>query len=212
MNVSKWLRKSLFILISILTFGLVTPSENLWQADAGSSKQPKKDDIAEDGQQQIFNLHTGYYSQSLADSFERGEFISALMEGAEMNAYAKFGDKIGPRIGTEFNEIILPKIDEAITEITAQYSDKDLEQLAISEKPASGRGEKIFHIYNELTGMDIIRFHVRLERPPQDGYWFNFHYHTYHDRFSSHKDLGRIYWDTNTPPQWSDARPLSKKL
>ncbi|RFU69708.1 hypothetical protein D0469_09015 [Peribacillus saganii] len=209
MRISTWLRKSLFILISILTFGLVTPSEHLWQVDAGSSKQPKKNDIADGGQQQIFDLHDDMYNHSLGDRFERGEFISALMEGAEMNAYAKFGDRIGPRIGSEFNEVILPKIEEAINEITAQFPEKDLEHLAISEKPASGRGEKIFHIYDEHTGMDIIRFHVRLERPPQDGYWFNFHYHTYRDRFASHYELGRIYWDKNTPPLWSKTSHLS---
>ena len=70
--------------------------------------------------------------------------------------------------------------------------------------PVNRRPEnrKIFHVYNRLTGEDLLRFHVRRDHPPQDGYWFNFHYHTAEDGFQSHHELGSIYWDRNTPPDW----------
>ncbi|MED4798110.1 YpjP family protein, partial [Priestia megaterium] len=49
---------------------------------------------------------------------------------------------------------------------------------------------------------DLIRFHVRRENPPKDGYWFNFHYHAAADNFQKHYDLGKIYWNRNMPPKW----------
>lgn len=114
----------------------------------------------------------------------------------------KFGSKIGPVIADEFQNVILPKIEKALAEVTEQFPEEDLSYLTISEIPSGGRGEKIFHIYNEKTGKDIIRFHVRRDLRPQEGYWFNFHYHTYHDHFEKHYLLGEIFWDKNTPPRW----------
>src|SRR5690606_5692626 len=83
-----------------------------------------------------------------------------------------------------------------------QFPDASLEKLAITEKPAGGISEKIFHIYETETNKDIIRFHVRRDKPPLEGYTFNFHYHTYHDQFQTHYALGNIYWDINTRPKW----------
>ena len=37
-NTKKWLRKSLVVLVSILTFGLVTPSDFTWFAEAHTLK------------------------------------------------------------------------------------------------------------------------------------------------------------------------------
>ncbi|MEW8987992.1 MAG: YpjP family protein, partial [Bacillus sp. (in: firmicutes)] len=83
-----------------------------------------------------------------------------------------------------------------------QYPEEDLVHLAISEEPGKGKSEKIFHIKDEKTGEDVIRFHVRRDQPPHEGYWFNFHYHTHHDEYQTHHDLGSIYWAKNTPPNW----------
>jgi hypothetical protein len=89
-----------------------------------------------------------------------------------------------------------------IASLAEQYPEEQLHYLAVTENPSGGMGERIFHIYRVDSGEDIIRFHVRREHPPQDGYWFQFHYHTYHDDFQTHYELGKIYWDKNTPPQW----------
>ena len=127
--------------------------------------------------------------------------MSNIITEAEQKAYLKFGEKIGGRIEDEFKDVIFPKIEEIITYYLNEESDELFEQLEVS-KPTGGTGEKIFHIYNTKTGQDVLRFHVRRENKPLEGYWFNFHYHSYHDSFQSHKDLGSIYWDKNTPPNW----------
>ncbi|MBR8645438.1 hypothetical protein KEH51_18630 [[Brevibacterium] frigoritolerans] len=37
--------------------------------------------------------------------------------------------------------------------------------MSITEQLSAGRAEKIFHIYDSISGKDIIRFHVRQENP-----------------------------------------------
>ncbi|MGE7603789.1 YpjP family protein [Peribacillus sp. NPDC097675] len=205
MKTAVWFRKSLVILVSVLTFGLVTPTNLAWLAEADSLKDSKKGLVQED--------HTPYPSaQDLSettDHFDRRNFISDMLDKAEENAYVKFGDKINPKIGDEFKDVILPKIEETINNIANQFPDEKLKQLTITEQPSAGRSEKIFHIYDTLSGNDIIRFHVRQENPPLEGYWFNFHYHTYHDSFAMHYDIGKIYWDKNTPPHWNNQQIIS---
>lgn len=133
---------------------------------------------------------------------ERDAFINDMVKQAESQAYIKFGAKIKPVIEDEFREIILPNIEKAIEEIALQFPEEDLSQLVITEMPGGGQSEKIFHIMNQQTKQDIIRFHVRRDHPPQTGFTFNFHYHTAHDQFQFHHELGVIYWDKNTPPKW----------
>ncbi|RFU60034.1 YpjP family protein [Bacillus sp. V59.32b] len=204
MKAANWLKKSLVVLVSILTFGLVTPSDFQWLAQAENGKSPKKDSVQEADTQFLHNA-TSYKREPV----KRELFVEEMLKKAERNSYMKFGEKINVKIGDEFKEVILPKMEETIDQIALQFPEEELIQLAISEKPATGRGEKIFHIYNETTNEDIIRFHVRQENPPQKGYWFNFHYHTYHDQFITHYELGKLYWDKNTPPKWADNAYLS---
>ncbi|WP_110927748.1 YpjP family protein [Bacillus massiliglaciei] len=201
MVVKKWLQKSLVILISIVTFGLVTPGDLSWLANADAVKSPKKD---------LFESREFLYSEAEESEppFVREQFLDELKGKAEENSFRKFGEKISPKIGNEFRLAILPNIERTIEEMADQIPDEKLQFLSISEQPSFGKGEKIFHIMDSLTGEDIIRFHVRRERPPLEGYWFNFHYHTYHDHFSAHHELGSIYWDKNTPPAWG-SRLLS---
>ncbi|RFU65457.1 YpjP family protein [Peribacillus glennii] len=207
MKTTNWLRKFLVVLVSILTFGLVTPTDFHWRAQA-DGKNLKKDSIQESEVKQGYELLVTespvYYVP-----IDRDVFVGEMILKAEEQSFSKFGGKITPKIEDEFKGAILPKIEQAIKQISRQFPDEELMQLAISVKPAAGRGEKIFHIYNEKTNEDVIRFHARQENPPKEGHWFNFHYHTYHDGFSTHYELGRIYWDKNTPPQWSDGSGLS---
>jgi hypothetical protein len=207
MKSSKWIKKSLVVLISVLTFGLVAPSDIAWLAENDLNQNPKKDSLEQPKKEAYLNIH---YSDTIEETkFDRHEFVESLLEKAEEHSYAKFGPKIGPKIEDEFTQIVLPKIEEAISETAAQFPDEQLKMLAITDKPASGRGERIFHIYNEVTEKDIIRFHVRQENPPQKGYWFSFHYHTYHDQYQNHYELGKIYWDKNTPPKWASSSSVS---
>ncbi len=193
----KFLRKSFVILITILTFGLVTPSQAFLFDHSNAVKSPKKD-IVEDEKSSI---ETAVISEENGYR-DKEDFIKKVLIEAEAQSYAKFGQKIKPAIEDEFSNIILPEIEKAVKIVSVQFPEEELNNLSVSENPGSGHSEKIFHITNVKTKEDVIRFHVRRDHPPQQGYWFNFHYHTYHDKFQTHHDLGSIYWDKNTPPKW----------
>lgn len=191
---SIWLKKSFFVLLSILTFGLVSPSQPFLNEEnhalAKNNGKPSSVEATpeESGEEEPVLTHD--------------EFLETMLVQAEKNAYEKFGTKIKPVIEDEFRSLILPNIERAIEDTAAQFPEEDLTSLTISEVPQYAKTEKIFHIYDERSGEDIIRFHVRKDHPPKDGYYFNFHYHTAHDKFHAHHELGSIYWDKNTPPQW----------
>ncbi|GAA3327096.1 hypothetical protein GCM10020331_065700 [Ectobacillus funiculus] len=103
--------------------------------------------------------------------------------------------KIAPVIEDEFKEVILPRIEETLSAFAGTIPSDSLQHLALSQKPAGGEYEKIFfHVYDERTGKDLLRFHVRRDRPPLEGYYFNFHYHSVEDEYATHYDLGNMYW------------------
>lgn len=194
----KWLRKSFVIIVTILTFGLVTPSQAFLYDHSSTVKPPKKD-IVEDEKCEInsaaaINDETGF--------LRREDFMKRVLDEAEAQSFTKFGTKIKSVIENEFTDLILPNIERAISNVADQFPEEELSNLIVSENPGRGHSEKIFHITNTNTNEDIIRFHVRRDHPPKQGYWFNFHYHSHHDKFQSHHDLGSIYWNKNTPPKW----------
>lgn len=208
---SKWIKKTFVAIVTILTFGLITPYQTTIQATnhGDLDRSPEKDDIdtRETKKNTVEPIEYEYVEPvDLDESIEeipiREGFVLEAIKMAEQQSFMKFGERIGPFIENEFMEIILPNIEQAIRETAEQFDEEELSRLAISEMPGKGLSEKIFHIFDTRTGKDIIRFHVRRELRPKDGYWFNFHYHTYHDDFYSHHPLGDIYWDKNTPPKW----------
>ncbi|MEH7352707.1 YpjP family protein [Neobacillus drentensis] len=194
---NKWLRKSLFIMVSILTFGLVTPTQLMNSVNAENLQD--RDAFEATAAENSFTQKNRFIEES---EFNRDQFMEELMNQAEIQSYQKFGTRIKPVIENEFREIILPNIEKALDETASQVPEEDVKNLTITEQPSAGHSEKIFNIKNRETGKDILRFHVRRDNPPKEGYWFNFHYHTCYDNFQSHHDLGSIYWDKNTPPKW----------
>ncbi|GHH98270.1 YpjP family protein [Neobacillus kokaensis] len=194
---NKWLRKSLFVIVSILTFGLITPTQLMNTVNA--ENHTDRDAFEAPSVENSFTRKSSFKEES---EFNKEDFMQELLKQAELQSYQKFGTRIKPVIENEFREIILPNIEAALAETAAQFPEEDLKNLTITEQPGKGLSEKIFNIKNGETGKDILRFHVRREHPPQDGYWFNFHYHTYHDEYQTHHDLGSIYWAKNTPPKW----------
>ncbi|MEH7113458.1 YpjP family protein [Neobacillus niacini] len=193
---NKWIRKSAVVLISVLTFGLITPTQLINNVNA---EKPSERDIFDAGLIRGYSQETTSFIETEVD---KEKFINDLLKQAERQSYQKFGTRIKPVIENEFREIIMPNIEKALQETATQFPTEDLLNLAITESPGKGQSEKIFNIKNSNTNMDVLRFHVRRDNPPQAGYWFNFHYHTYHDGFQSHHELGSIYWDKNTPPKW----------
>jgi hypothetical protein len=194
---NKWIRKSFVVMISVLTFGLVTPSQFI--NDVNAEKPTDRDRFEAPSFRGSIVQQNDFFEES---EFEKEKFIEELVKQAELQSYQKFGTRIKPVIENEFREIILPNIEQALLETTSHYPEEDLRNLIITESPGKGQSEKIFHIKNSLSNNDVLRFHVRRDNPPQAGYWFNFHFHTYHDGFQSHHELGSIYWDKNTPPKW----------
>lgn len=197
----KWIRKSFVVMVTILTFGLVTPSQALLYDHSSSEKTPKRD-IIESTVEDKNEVNSSASISEEPSYINEEDFIKQMINEAEAQSYIKFGSKIKPVIEDEFTDIILPKIETAIHHVAAQFPKEELGYLTVSENPGAGHSEKIFHIMNAKTKEDIIRFHVRRDHPPQQGYWFNFHYHTHHDQFLAHHELGTIYWDKNTPPKW----------
>lgn len=197
-QMKQWLQKFLVITVALLTFGLITPNHSIWES-------------LENGQQSNRNTTTNYkeldFSQPDLEEDtptheESADPVDWIMQAAKEQSYIKFGSKIAPVIGEEFEQRIFPQFETVITETFAQIDEESKQYLTISDKPSGNYSEKIFHIANGQTGKDILRFHVRTEKRPLDGYFYNFHYHTYEDQFASHHTIGEIHWSKNTPPKW----------
>ncbi|CAM3896157.1 YpjP family protein [Mesobacillus zeae] len=189
----KWIRQSLVALISVITLGIVTPA----QANVLLYPPSREDDSSIPTRAAVVQQKESVFEEQET----RERFLDMAIREAEQKSFEKFGQKIGPVIEDEFRQLILPNIEAAIAEIAEQYPEEKLDSLAISEEPGGGYSEKIFHITGE-DHQDLIRFHVRREQPPKEGFRFNFHYHTHHDQFQEHHELGSIYWNKNTPPKW----------
>lgn len=192
-----WIRKSLMVMVSIVTFGVVTPSQFINNVNA---EKPTDNDVFEAASPSVNVNHAAtFWSEA---SFNKDEFVEELVKQAEQQSYQKFGPRIKPVIEQEFRDIVLPNMEKALEATASQYPEGDFQNLIITEEPGGGLSEKIFHLKDRFTNMDVLRFHVRRDHPPQGGYWFNFHYHTYHDDFQHHHELGAIYWAKDTPPKW----------
>ncbi len=76
MKAAVWFRKSLVILVSVLTFGLVTPSDLAWFAEADSLKDTKKGLVEEEGLAYLPSQN----STELEEEFNREEFLSGITE------------------------------------------------------------------------------------------------------------------------------------
>ena len=187
------MKKTLMIAVAFLTLGLITPQHEIWESFDDS---------------RLESIEVQVTQQVQAEQIEQQSFLSVdevrgtLVAAAKEQSYVKFGERIAPKIGNEFDHVIFPKMQEAIDMTIARLDSDTVRSLVISEKPSGDYSEKIFHIANANTREDLIRFHVRTENRPQQGYFYNFHYHTMEDAFVTHYNLGEIYWNRNTPPKW----------
>lgn len=201
-----WMRKTLVVLFTIVTFGLVSPPAAL-MADKPSGQPSSVEQNEYTAFYDEHDLYDDYESENRRDPellFQ--SYKEQLIDSAEDQSFLKFGSKISPVIEDDYRKEILPKIENVISDYLATLQeDEAYQDVVISSTPSAGKTEKIFNVYNRATGEDLLRFHVRRDHPPHDGYWFNFHYHTAEDGFQSHHELGSIYWDRNTPPNWMSA-------
>jgi hypothetical protein len=196
----KYMQNFIIALVAVLTLGVISPNHEIW-----TNLQPK-DDTREADRPTSSNheLQLGLEDRIFErESFEPPLSIEdTLLHPAKDLAYAKFGSRIGPVIHDEFEESIFPKIEEVIHQTVASTGGLDNKMLAITEYPSGDYAEKMFHVSDTMLGKDLIRFHVRTEKRPLDGYFYNFHYHSAEDNFTVHHSIGDIYWSKNTPPKW----------
>src|SRR5699024_5726938 len=132
----------------------------------------------------------------------RRQLPKYMVRQAERQGIEKFGPIIANQVGKEYREMILPKVGQVMQGIVSELDEDSIQNLELTGEPSAGMGEKIFHVSNTKDGKNIVRFHVRRDHPPQDGYWFNFHYHLPKDHFQKHYELGKIFWNKDTPPKW----------
>ncbi|MCF6137326.1 YpjP family protein [Pseudalkalibacillus berkeleyi] len=210
-----WLRKTLVILITVFTLGTVSPPPHLLaESDERSSTESTATvtnndfvDISSSTNDSSESDLPNRTWQEVAATYEdpaelQDAFITYTLHQATEQTKEKFGERIEAKRGEEFRTVILPKIEETIIQLSNQLNVEEMRNLNISEQPSKGKSEKIFHISNAMTMKDVFRLHVRRENPPGQGHWFSFHYHEASDNFESHHELGSIYWDRNTPPNW----------
>ncbi|CAM3914775.1 YpjP family protein [Alkalicoccus chagannorensis] len=191
-----WIRRTAMVLLSIVTLGAYVPFPEWSKNDEKDEKLPDKEpqtdlsDLVDDSE------------ADLEEIWSVEESIEMLTGTAREQLYSKLGPKILTKVEEDVEEDILPQVEEVIASIYDAEDEGDLPSLAISEHPDTGYGEKIFHIYDAKDGEDVLRFHVRRDMKPKQGYYFNFHYHRADDGFETHHDIGSVYWDKNTPPKW----------
>ncbi|WP_100372772.1 YpjP family protein [Bacillus sp. FJAT-45037] len=207
-----WVKHGLVISSALLTLGLfVPPNEYVKdvQAQAPSkslgerSENPQVYKVDEESYElyhDVLPYSTDHYIHR--DQSSALVFTDYVMNYAHDMSMLKFGASIAEKIERPFTSDILPQLKDVLNETTSKLSQVEWEQMKLSKHPASGQGEKILHLYNQESGEDLLRFHVRRDHPPKQGYTFNFHYHTHIDHFEKHHDLGSIYWGKDQPPNW----------
>ncbi|REB07229.1 hypothetical protein DVB69_10290 [Sporosarcina sp. BI001-red] len=194
----KWLQQLMIISVAFVTFGVISPSHEIW------STLHEKEDVKEADQSQHSTRYAVHFDDPYFNRLDAPEdFLTEedLVNGAHTLAFTKFGSKIGPFIEDEFDEVIFPQIEQVIRDKIGAHVQMN-RKLAISEHPSGGTAEKIFNIKDVDADKNLLLFHVRTEKRPQDGYFFNFHYHLSEDDYQTHHTLGDVYWSKNTPPKW----------
>jgi hypothetical protein len=194
----KWLYKTLVATVAFCTFGMITPNHEIW-ANFDEDRHTKS---VLEGSPDPNDISAAYQLDELISEQNDQPSIHDFVLAAKEQSYLKFGSRIGPVIENDFEENIFPKIEEAIETTVARLGEEKMRSLFITEKPSGEYAEKIFHIVDADSKKDVIRFHVRTENRPFEGYYYNFHYHTFEDNYIQHYNLGEIYWSKNTPPKW----------
>ncbi|UOQ42763.1 YpjP family protein [Halobacillus salinarum] len=198
-----WVRKIFVVLIAVFTLGLYIPPS------AATSQLAKNDNVTPD--QDIRERATADENRGEEppgelnaenERFYTEHIIRSLTAQAKIQTETKLGPRIMGQVEGDVIHQIYPKIEEVMTSLIHQSEKEQLPYFEISEQPSAGYGEKIFNLYDARSKQHIAKFHVRREKKPQEGYWFNFHYHLERDHFQQHHLLGDVYWDKNTPPKW----------
>lgn len=202
-----WFRKITAILMTIMTLGIYIPpgflTSDLDQDKENLASKSNVDEASfKSASESGKKLDKQFDDLQIDEQQTQNVFTQVITEKARQQTMTKFGDKIAEQVEDEFMAVILPHMETVLEMILAEAGEQDSIYFGITEEPTSGYGEKIFNIYDYRTHKDIARFDVRREKRPQEGYWFNFHYHLDKDDFEKHYEIGEIFWDKNMPPKW----------
>ncbi|MFT8872478.1 MAG: YpjP family protein [Sporolactobacillus sp.] len=209
-----FLRKSIIILVTVLTFGAIAPT---FTPHVPATRSGLRGDVQNQNGTSAALQAGVTESERLKNVSRKKKTVSPEEPDGEQQLLAfslyasqefaaqglhKFGPRVGARIGDQYVNDIIPLLDHAIREASSGHDGAWVSHLAVTHCPAAGLGERIVHIYQKDSGKEVLKLHVRREHPPQEGYWFDFHYHTVIDNFQQHHSLKKIYWGKNTPPSW----------
>ncbi|MRG86640.1 YpjP family protein [Salinibacillus xinjiangensis] len=198
-----WLRKLSVVLVTVLTLGIYTPPITLDTDASAESNEITSSKAKVNDESTIVNENPVIVDDDIQeDESSEDTAVESIKELAKAQAITKLGPKILTQVEDEFTNYILPNIEQVLTSIITEMGEEDAHYFGITEETTAGYGERIFDLYDVRTNQDIARFHVRRENRPQEGFWFNFHYHLQKDNFQKHYNLGDIYYDKNTPPKW----------
>lgn len=199
-----WFRKIAVVLITIMTLGIYVPPMHFnAEIDDSKDRVSSSEDINLEVQKIVSeSVNSTPQSTTHEDELSHDELIQMMTQKAREQAISKLGPKIIQGVDHEFTDIILPTIESVLQTILIENNEQELPYYGMTEHPTGGFGEKIFHVYDMRTEQDIVRFHVRRDNRPKEGYWFNFHYHLSEDNFEEHHEIGEIYWNKNIPPKW----------
>ncbi|GIN90357.1 cell division protein FtsK [Siminovitchia terrae] len=194
-----WLRKISVFLVAIITLGLYIPSvdSNITINEDKEIYSPKRN-IREAENDTLLGSDT----KAKEDSVFPDNPIDIFTSKAKEQAIVKMGPRILQQVEDDFTSMILPAMEEVLTLMLVEAGQDQVAYYTITEQPAGGYGEKIFHLYDSRNQKDVARFHVRREKRPLEGHWFNFHYHLSNDHFEEHHEIGEIYWSKDDPPKW----------
>lgn len=196
-----WMKRISVFLITLMTLGMYTPPIDLNTNTDNEEIISTKTDGSEEITSPLLEVEQEGISKDVPEH-DSDYVIGALTEQAKAHTIAKLGPRIASKIEPDFAAAILPNIEEVLHMILAEAGEDAVNYYGISTLPAKGYGERIFNIHDYQARRDVARFDVRRENRPDDGYWFNFHYHLNDDEFEAHHPIGEIYWDKNMPPKW----------
>lgn len=105
--------------------------------------------------------------------------------------------QVNQKVDFEFEKIIMPKIEEAIYFTIERSNVNKPQSLSIIEHSHNSKSQEIFFIKSSITNEDWIRFYVRFENGFTEGN-YSFFYYTFEDNFTTHYNLGKVYWSKTT--------------
>ncbi|SFL94396.1 YpjP-like protein [Gracilibacillus orientalis] len=196
-----WIKKLTVLLVTILTLGLYVPPIYI-DADVDVGKkdiEPSEDRAKQIDEEEIEDSIT---EKNLVLEDSNQLYLQELNQLAKKQMQAKLGAKISAKINNDVNQVVLPNLEMVLDELYEDIGEEKSQYLMIAEEPSAGYGERIFNLYNVKEKQNVAKFHVNRLKRPQDGYYFQFHYHLQDDQFEEHLPIGEVYWGRDTPPKW----------